>query len=194
MKHYFTYLILTVIFILSLSGCGEKEDDTDYNFQFDFRIDSVYNVTQTSATIRATLHTNGHKSRIKELHLNLFKSEDGDTKSYPFKNNYGTVELTLTNLEPNTVYYLSPGVTIGYISFVQGDGVDVSFMTHGERPSSGTVTDYDGNVYHYATIGNQTWMLENLRTTHFRNGDPIFHITTDSLWETNFIDGGVRGL
>lgn len=190
MKLYFTHVILTVILISFISGCSEKEDENDPNFRFDFRIDSIYNVTQTSATIRATLHTNGCKSDIKELHIDLSKSEDDEIKSYPFKNNQGTVELTLTNLEPNTVYYMSPGVTINYTSFVLGDGVEVSFMTHGERPSSGTVTDYDGNVYHYATIGNQIWMLENLRTTHFRNGDPIFHITTDSLWETSFLDGG----
>ncbi len=39
--------------------------------------------------------------------------------------------------------------------------------------SSGTVTDIDGNVYQTVTIGSQVWMSENLRTTHYRNGDPI---------------------
>lgn len=36
-----------------------------------------------------------------------------------------------------------------------------------------TVNDIDGNSYHYVTIGTQTWMIENLRTTRFRNGDTI---------------------
>ncbi|SDD25238.1 fibrobacter succinogenes major paralogous domain-containing protein [Williamwhitmania taraxaci] len=37
----------------------------------------------------------------------------------------------------------------------------------------GTMTDIEGNVYRTITIGTQTWMAENLRTTRYRNGDPI---------------------
>lgn len=46
----------------------------------------------------------------------------------------------------------------------------------------GTVTDIDGNIYHTVTIGTQTWMVENLKTTHYRNGDPIPNITDNSAW------------
>ncbi len=38
---------------------------------------------------------------------------------------------------------------------------------------AGTVTDIDGNVYHTVTIGKQVWMVENLKTTRYRNGDII---------------------
>ena len=40
-------------------------------------------------------------------------------------------------------------------------------------PAGGTVTDIDGNVYHTVTLGTQVWLVENLRVTHYRNGDPV---------------------
>jgi uncharacterized protein (TIGR02145 family) len=50
-------------------------------------------------------------------------------------------------------------------------------------PSTGsTVTDIDGNIYHTITIGTQTWTVENLRTTKFRNSHPITNISDSLQW------------
>jgi uncharacterized protein (TIGR02145 family) len=50
----------------------------------------------------------------------------------------------------------------------------VSFTTL-EAP----ITDFDGNVYTKVTIGEQVWMVGDLRATHFKNGD---HINTKKVY------------
>ncbi len=44
------------------------------------------------------------------------------------------------------------------------------------------ITDIDGNVYHTVKIGNQVWTVENLRTSHYRNGDPIPYVGETQAW------------
>lgn len=43
------------------------------------------------------------------------------------------------------------------------------------------VVDIDGNRYRTVRIGSQVWMTENLRVTHYRNGDSILSTITDTL-------------
>lgn len=49
-------------------------------------------------------------------------------------------------------------------------------------PTPASVTDCDGNIYHTVTIGTQVWMVENLRTTKYRDCTPIANVTDNSAW------------
>ena len=45
-----------------------------------------------------------------------------------------------------------------------------------------TVTDINGNVYHTVIIGTQVWMIENLKTTKYRDGSNIPLVTGYTDW------------
>jgi uncharacterized protein (TIGR02145 family) len=49
-------------------------------------------------------------------------------------------------------------------------------------PTTGTITDIDGNVYQTIKICNQWWMVENLKVTHYRNGEAIPNVTDEGTW------------
>ena len=51
------------------------------------------------------------------------------------------------------------------------------------------VIDYDGNTYQTVEIGNQIWMAENLRSTHYSDGSPIPYLNYDNDTANGLIYG-----
>ena len=99
----------------------------------------------------------------------------------PYRYSLGGISYSTDNQFPS----LSPGVYTVYmldasgcdfskeITIEENDVLDLS--EYNVQPCGGaeTVTDYDGNVYQTIQIGQQCWMKENLRTTHYADGDII---------------------
>jgi uncharacterized protein (TIGR02145 family) len=69
----------------------------------------------------------------------------------------------ITGLQSGTLYYVRAyaynelGIAFGDVKLVK----------------TYAVMDIDGNGYNSVTLGTQTWLKENLKTTKYRNGDPI---------------------
>jgi len=47
-----------------------------------------------------------------------------------------------------------------------------------------TVQDIDGNTYHTVNIGTQVWMVENLNTKRYSNGDTIINSNIQKNWSS----------
>lgn len=77
---------------------------------------------------------------------------------------------TLSELTPGYRYYVRAYATNGHGT---GYGQEISFFARNDAnpcPNDTLVTDFDGNVYHTVQIGQQCWLRENLRSTHYADG------------------------
>ncbi len=88
----------------------------------------------------------------------------------------GDFQMNLTGLSMDTLYY-ARAYAINEKGIAYGN--EVSFHTNPV-----IAIDYDGNIYHAVKIGNQEWLKENLRVTHYRNGDEIPNISSILVWRT----------
>ncbi len=96
---------------------------------------------------------------------------------------HGTGSFTsgIAGLVPGTTYYIrayatnSAGTAYGEQRvFTTTHPINDSILIDAQTcPGADTVTDYDGNIYRTVQIGNQCWMRENLRTTHYADGTEI---------------------
>lgn len=89
-------------------------------------------------------------------------------------NGTGSYTSNMTGLTHSTTYYVRAYATN---SAGTAYGSQKSFTTRAADgyPCAGatTVTDYDNNTYNTVQIGNQCWMKENLKTTHYADGTSI---------------------
>jgi uncharacterized protein (TIGR02145 family) len=91
------------------------------------------------------------------------------------------ITLSLTTniaIAQDTIYVYQGGSVLYKRAITNVDSVSFSKV----YPLSTTAFDIEGNSYRTVTIGTQTWMAENLKTTKYRNGDAIVNETSGTVW------------
>jgi uncharacterized protein (TIGR02145 family) len=135
---------------------------------------SVSAITQTTAECGGTIISDGGAtimvsgvcwSTNATPTINDSKTTDGT--------GMGSFTSSITDLTESTTYYVRAYATN---SIGTGYGNTSSFATMGK------VMDIDGNWYQTIKIGDQWWMAENLKVTHYRNGDAIPNVTDSTEW------------
>jgi len=88
----------------------------------------------------------------------------------------------ITGLNPNTTYYVRAYAT-NSVGTSYGGATVFNFITRTFPAGiSGPITDVSGYKYNPILIGTQIWLVENLKTTKYRDGTSIANVTDDSQW------------
>ncbi len=94
------------------------------------------------------------------------------------KSAVGKFSSIISGLELKTTYFVrayaetDAGISYGNEKYFRSRPPDIPPV----------IEDYDGNVYKVVVIGQQAWMAENLRTTHYADGSPIPLVEDAESW------------
>jgi len=171
--------------------------DTGLNFgqSYDYRVAAitVYNTSDYSNTVSQAIEFPAPSeltaSSVSDSEIQLtwtdntgyetgFKIERDDDGS-------GFVEIgtVLADVTEYTDVGLSSGESYDYRVAAYTARITSDYSTSTTALTcSNCVGDYDGNVYETIQIGDQEWMAENLKVTHYRDGTAITNVTDNAAW------------
>lgn len=152
------------------------------NFKFETSTRGIYilNVITPEKNYSAKLISISNNSNSKFLNLEKINS------NYQLKNNFEIFEDFPFNFGDNL--QLTAYCSVGKLNYFSSPSNDYTYVFEfGEEipvcENTPLIKDIDGKYYLTVQIGSQCWMQQNLKTTTFRNGDPIPNVQNSSIWK-----------
>lgn len=169
-----------------------NKDGTAYGLQVTFKTlpavlsmlttTDVTNITATTAQSGGNVTSDGGSAVFA-------RGVCWNTAPDPTINNNKTLDVSGTGVFTSNLTNLTGGTY--YIRAYATNSVGTSYGNQQVFAVAGpvsTVTDINGNVYHTVIIGTQTWLVENLKTTKYLNGENISNVTDNNTWSTTTYD------
>jgi len=162
------------------TGYGSEVNFTTAKGLATLKTNAISNIVPFSAQSGGNIISDGGAA-ITDRGICWSTSAHPTTANFKFSDKASTASFTdsITPIGSQLVYYVR---AYAINSYGTAYGNEVSFTSS----SANAVTDIDGNVYPYITIGTQTWMTRNLKTAHYRNGDSITNGVKGFDWLNNF--------
>ncbi len=166
MIRQFTNYILALSIISFVSSC--KKEATDFEADFEASVTDI-GIGQ---------YVNFEDASIGGVTAYEWTFDGGEPSSSDEKN-------------PSAILYATSGVYDVTLTITTDEGTSTETkegyikveQLEGGCESTTSVTDIDGNTYSVVTIGSQCWLGENLKVTHYRNGDAVSEVTDSVDWK-----------
>ena len=142
-------------------------------------------ICSTTTRVNGNVYYEG-LSNVTErgIYYGLSASPEKTGTKVPMGNGMGSFSTVLSGLNQTTTYYFKSYAINSNGTFFSSE----SDFTTGLNNPYQYITDIEGNNYKYLSIGTQTWMAENLKTTKYNDATEI-PLGSETTWSTVIAPG-----